>query len=505
MDAQKDVCGRILIVEDDAARRYIVTAALRRSGFEVAEAATGEEALQLATAQRPDLIVLDVHLPGIDGFEVCRRLRSCPETASVPVLHISAVYGDPEYKVRAFESGANGFLAGAEPPEVVVANVRALIRHARAMQSVAEPAGNRPSCADHDPLQEIIDAIPAAVLVYEDGSAALRAGAFLQRLLGWTVAESGPRLLEKLFPDSGVRESMLDFMRSRQPGWRECVLSANDGGAIPTQWCCGGLRSGATLALGLDMRPHIAASEKQKLEMLGCFAGGLAHDFNNLLVAVIGNASLGSDIARPGSPVGEIFGRIQSAGERMAELTRQILAYSGKGRIFVAPVSMSALVRDVCRGISAISSSISLELDLRDDAPQVDADSAQLRQLVADLIWNAIEATGEPPGTVHVSVRAAAIDGDEAARLHSRFHPVTEIRPGAYACLEVSDSGCGMDETTLARVFDPFFTTKFAGRGLGMSAALGTVRTYGGAIGIASRRGEGTKVTVLLPARAGAP
>jgi PAS domain S-box-containing protein len=233
--------------------------------------------------------------------------------------------------------------------------------------------------------------------------------------------------------------------------------------------------------------------EGQKLESLGVLAGGLAHDFNNLLTGIMGNAGLALDSLPKSAPERSNLSDVMRASESAAHLTRQMLAYSGKGRLVVRPLNLSAVVREITPLIhTSISKNVRLELDLRDDIPQVRADASQMQQLIMNLVINGAEAIGEGGGTVKVTTRAEEIEEGQ-----TREFP--DNRPGAYTCLEVSDTGCGMDEETKSKIFDPFFSTKFTGRGLGLAAVSGIVRGHHGAFSVRSAPGKGSTFRVVLP------
>jgi signal transduction histidine kinase len=235
----------------------------------------------------------------------------------------------------------------------------------------------------------------------------------------------------------------------------------------------------------------------QKLESLGLLAGGVAHDFNNLLTGILGNASLVLEIVEGDSEVRGMLHDIIRASERAADLTRQLLAYAGKGKFLIEPVDTSVLVRDISELLrSSVPRTVELTLELHPDLPHVEGDASQIQQLVMNLILNAAEATGERPGVVRVSTGIRAVAPGE--RL-SHFQP-DPPRPGTYVTIEVVDDGCGMSDAVRAQIFDPFFTTKFTGRGLGLAAALGIVRGHRGAIGVDSVEARGSTFTVLLPA-----
>ena len=239
----------------------------------------------------------------------------------------------------------------------------------------------------------------------------------------------------------------------------------------------------------------------QKLESLGLLAGGVAHDFNNLLTGILGNASLVLDVIDADPSVRGMLLDIIRASERAADLTRQLLAYAGKGKFVIEPVDASNLVRDISELIrSSVPRTVDLSLSLTPDLPAIEGDASQIQQLVMNLILNAVEATGERPGVVRVRTGIYEVKpGDPVG--HFRPEPPA---PGVYVRLEVTDDGCGMSEQVKSQIFDPFFTTKFTGRGLGLAAAQGIVRSHRGAIGVDSSEGLGSTFTVLLPAMGGA-
>ena len=233
--------------------------------------------------------------------------------------------------------------------------------------------------------------------------------------------------------------------------------------------------------------------EAWKLESLGVLAGGIAHDFNNLLTGILGNANLARVESPPGAPALTYLEQIEKISVRAADLCKQMLAYAGKGRVFVEPVNLSRVVEDMTHLLRAsVAPGVTLTFTLLPSLPAVHADAAQMRQVVLNLVVNASEAIGARGGRVEVSTA------------HTRVPPDPELPEGDYVCLQVRDDGPGIPEVTRARVFDPFFTTKFAGRGLGLAAVQGIARAHGGAARVASEPGRETTFRVLLPCAPGA-
>ena len=234
----------------------------------------------------------------------------------------------------------------------------------------------------------------------------------------------------------------------------------------------------------------------QKLESLGVLAGGIAHDFNTLLVGILGNASLALMDLPDESPLREIVADIETTALRAADLTKQMLAYSGKGRFVVHAVDVNALVREMAQLLqTVISKRAALRFAFEPSLPCIDADATQLRQIVMNLITNASDAIGANDGviTLRTGLRQASHEYLRSSYVDD------ELPEGRYAFIEVEDSGCGMDAETIDRIFDPFFSTKFTGRGLGLAATLGIVRGHHGTIKVESTPGRGTLFTILLP------
>ncbi len=235
----------------------------------------------------------------------------------------------------------------------------------------------------------------------------------------------------------------------------------------------------------------------QKLESLGVLAGGIAHDFNNLLVGVLGNADLALRELSPVSPARENVTEIERAARRAADLCRQMLAYSGKGRFVVEAVELPDLIEEMAHMLEvSIGKGVVLKYHFGRDVPPIEADATQLRQVVMNLIINASEAIGDRSGVISVTVNHTECDREYL----SSTYLAEDLEPGTYVVLEVADTGEGMDKQTLDRLFEPFFTTKFTGRGLGLAAVQGIVRGHQGAVKVYSEPGQGTTFRVLLPA-----
>jgi len=240
--------------------------------------------------------------------------------------------------------------------------------------------------------------------------------------------------------------------------------------------------------------------EAQKLESLGVLAGGIAHDFNNLLTVILGNSTL-ARLESAESPANQArLDAVVTSAHRAAELCHQLLAYAGKGSYSIDRINLNDIVTETTRLLElSISKQAKLEFALAPALPRIEADSSQIRQVIMNLVINASEALTEHPGTIRIGTRVvtlpAAGSGDSSAP--------ADVAPGDYVCVEVADNGSGMTPDVLARIFDPFFTTKFTGRGLGLAAVIGIVRTHRGTLKVESAPGKGSVFRIYLPVSQG--
>jgi signal transduction histidine kinase len=235
--------------------------------------------------------------------------------------------------------------------------------------------------------------------------------------------------------------------------------------------------------------------EQQRMESLSVLAGGVAHDFNNLLTAILGNADLLSMNATDDPAIRKSADAIILGAQRAADLVSKMLAYAGEGRVIAEMIDLDALVGEMHGLLQAsVARHCTLEYMSAGPLPLVRVDPTQIRQVVLNLIVNASEAVDDG-GTVTVSGGTEHLD----TRALSQMTFKAEAHPGLFAYVEVADDGPGMDRATQARIFDPFFSTKVTGRGLGLAAVQGIIRSHRGALLLTSQPGRGTTFKVYFP------
>ena len=238
--------------------------------------------------------------------------------------------------------------------------------------------------------------------------------------------------------------------------------------------------------------------QMQRLESLGVLAGGIAHDFNNLLAIIMGHAGLAKQLGGMKKDTSENLSAIIEASQKAAELCKQMLAYSGKGKFVVQALDLSELIGGMTSLLKvSVGKGVVVRAELEEGLPAIEADVEQVQQVVMNLVINAGEAIEGGSGTIDIATGVIQAD---AEYLQAADVEHTSLQAGRYVWLEVGDTGSGMDEATRKQLFEPFFTTRFVGRGLGMSAVLGIVRGHKGAIRVYSEPGEGTSIKILFPA-----
>ncbi len=502
---------RVLIIDDNSLDRSLYKHCLESSPawqFEFAEADSAIAGIEMARTWRPDCTLLDFNLPDIDGIEALTRLRGDPNRIPCATVMLTA-YGGEELAVKAMKAGASDYLPKGHlssdtlPHTVVNAVERFRLQQQIAQQQAALAISERR-------YQILLEAIPQMVWI---ANAEGRVEYANRRWFDYTqlaVEEATLFGWDRLLHPEDVERTRSAWERAMQSGAtfeiEHRLRRASDGNhrwhlvrAVPLRTQTGEIANwlGTCTEIEDQKRAETATFEEQKLKGIGRLAGGVAHDFNNLLVCVLGGASCAAQSLPPGHPAHEMLDQVLMAGERLAELTRRMLAYAGKATFRVEPTDVEQLVHDACDSVrDAIPKTVRLEIRSSPCVPPVRTDSTHMRQAIVDLVLNAVEAIGEGAAG-RISVNTAVVEVGEESIRTGGFGPAATT--GKYVSLEVRDTGCGMDEETRKKVFDPFFSTKFMGRGLGLAAVHGFVRSMGGGVQVDSAPGKGSRFRVLLP------
>jgi PAS domain S-box-containing protein len=483
----------ILFVDDDEANRFAFTWVLRRAGFQTREATTGSDALRaLQGGQKPDLVILDVNLPDIDGFEVCRRIKAHPATASIPVLHVSAVFTRTEDKEHGLEGGADAYLTKPVEAREVVATVRSLLRMHKAEEAARSAARQ---------WQATFDAITDAVALLDGDGRLVRGNQALADLLGRPAGELlGRPFVELLGQAFGAAAAPLAALLAQPPGWAaqevavgERWFRVSDG---PVRGEAAEPNGRALVLSDVTQRKRLEEQllQAQKMEAVGRLAGGVAHDFNNLLTAITGNLTLLLHQAPPEGPQREMLLITEQAAWRAADLTRQLLGFSRQARLALEPTDLNRCVEET---MTLLRRTLDRNIEVRTHCDpalgKVRADAGQMQQVLMNLALNARDAMPQG-GTLTVETANVEVtEADAAGRLAAR--------PGRFVRVRVRDTGHGIPPEILHRIFEPFFTTKEQGQGTGLGLAMvfGIVQQHQGWIDLRSPPGQGACFDIYLP------
>lgn len=335
------------------------------------------------------------------------------------------------------------------------------------------------------------------------------------QFLGMSLSESIGKLMRELPVDSSIIEFeerlRQQVAHTGQPETVEQTLTAQDS-KITLEYSMVPIRDEAEQVTAVvttitdithRKQQQEAMYHAQKLESLGVLAGGIAHDFNNLLAAMLGQVSIALTKAQPESPARPHLKKVMTAAQRAADVTHQLLSYSGRGDFALHILNLNDLITENHHLLQAtIPKQVRLTLNLTEDLPAIKADRGQIQQVIMNLIINGAEAMGDYGGGLTLCTRTHRLQGDETKYWQWTNQPLS---PGQYVLFCVEDEGQGMDEATMARIFDPFFTTKFTGRGLGLATVLGIVRGHQGGLLVKSKPGQGARFEVLFPAAAERP
>ena len=496
---------KVLIVEDERVDREIYKRFLQKPAafrFECAEADSADRGIEMCRSWAPDCLLLDFNLPDMDGLEVLRRLGG--EDARLPcaVIMLTA-FGGEELAVNALKSGAMDYLPkGQVVGDVLPRSVANAIERFQMQQHIDEQRAALEKSIER--YQTLLEAIPQMVWVADSSGRVEYANCQWLEYGGLSLQQGGLLGLNGLVHPDDRERTRAAWNKALESGSvfeiEHRLKRASDGAylwhlarAVPFRGAHREIVNwfGTCTEIENQKQAETVNLQKEKHLGIGQLAAGVAHDFNNLLVAILGGASLVMESLGPDHPAQEMLEGVVRAAERAAELTGKMLAYAGKGSMCIEVTDLNQLVRETCDSVRpSIPRNVRLRVRPGRDLPMLPTDSRRLRQALVDLVLNAVEAIREgTAGTIWV--RTGTVEVDEQSQ---------RIPAGRYVVLEVRDTGCGMSEETQKKIFDPFFSTKFPGRGLGLAAVDGFVRSSGGDLRVASRPGKGARFRILLPA-----
>ncbi len=541
---------RILIADDIAENRYLLETLLKGNGFDVVSAANGAEALDLARKSAPDLIITDILMPVMDGFALCRQWKADERLRKIPFIVYTATYTEPKDEAFALSLGVDRFIVKPKRPDEMIATLRVLLDDVCAgrlplpdlprpvegdflrdhnatllrklekkmdqlertnkilEQEIAEKQGVQKELVFQNTLlkTEQETSLDAILVVDAEGKVLSYNRRFLDL---WEIpaevmdTKSDERalqsVLDKIVEPERFLEKVKDLYRNKDQTSKD-IITLRDGRILDRY---------SSPVVGEDGRYYgrvwyfrdISEQQKleeqlrqaQKMEAIGLLAGGVAHDFNNILTAIIGYGSILQKKIPQNDPLRDSVDQILESGNRAAQLTSSLLAFSRKQVMFMKPAHLNDIVAGQEKFLRRIiGEDIDMKTILHRDAV-IMADRSQIQLILMNLATNARDAM--PKGG------SLAIETDTTDMPGSFTSAHGDGKPGTYALITVTDTGIGMDTDTQQKIFDPFFTTKEVGRGtgLGMAIIYGIVKQHRGYINVYSEPGRGTTFRIYLP------
>jgi len=505
--------ARILIVDDEENDRQLLQVLLAAEGFIVDAAGSGAEALAIIAREPPDLILLDVRMPDMDGYQVAETIKSNRALVPIPIVMVT-VEDDRDTMMRALALGVEDFLVKPVHRDELYMRVRNLLRlkaygdhQGRYSQLLEREASARTAAliASEQRYRALFESARDAIAVLTREGVVREMNQRWEDIVGVSREQlRGRHIRDFAAPgqEAANIESYERMVASNGAVSAPLRIATADGSSLIMEFSHAIIEvagESLVLAIGRDVTEHRQLEEQlrqaQKLEVIGQLAGGVAHDFNNILTAILGFCDLLLMELGPNDAGRTDVFEIKTAGERAAGLTQQLLAFSRKQ--ILQPSVLD--INDAIKGMELmlrrlIPAHIDLVVSLQGEIGAIKIDPTQLEQIVINLVVNAADAM---PRGGKLTVETSNVHLDEHYR--RRHLPVT---PGDHVMLAVSDTGVGMDDVTSRRVFEPFFTTKELGKGtgLGLATVYGIVKQSGGDIWVYSEPGHGSAFKIYLPA-----
>lgn len=517
--------ARVLIVDDDERNAFAATEALEVLGHELVVARSGEEALRLLLGEEFAVILLDLHMPGMDGYETARLIREHPRTRDTPIVFVTAVFRDEPHIFQAYSVGAVDVVFKPADPFILRSKVAILADlHLKTLELRQEIEARKALLEDHARISEEKLAAERALRATRERQDSILKSlpvVFTSRAtvhpFGALFVSDSITPLTGFNPDRFVDDPELGLGRMHPDdvaGVADCLMKAAETGAYACEyrWQCadgqyrtfldqgvwvpddtGG--SGQILGTLLDVTERRQLEEQltqaRKMEAVGQLTGGVAHDFNNLLTVVLGNADILLRRVDGQPALVKHLAAIRAATERGQTLTRQLLAFSRRDKLNPQVVDLNQLISGFVPLLQqAVGDGVEIEASLSPDRPRAKVDPTHLETALLNLAVNARDAMGGRGRITITSEAVRAVDGADA-----------------FALVRMSDAGPGMPPEVAARIFEPFFTTKDVGKGsgLGLSQVYGFVTQSGGQVSVHSVEGQGAAFELRLPATAERP
>jgi PAS domain S-box-containing protein len=534
---------KILIVEDDEGSRIYLERALHSQVYCVESASNGVKALEKVEQTAPDLIISDIMMPEMDGFELCRRLKSDDRFHNIPFIIYTATFIEQKDEQLAMALGASRYLLKPMDMDDLFREIKTVIEESRRgnPESLTQPldeireldrmqlevlarkldkkvrelgeereALRQSESRYHKLLYSMMDgfattAMDGRIREYNDTFKKML-GYGDEELKSLKVSDITPErwheFEQKILDEQILKRGFSDIYNKEYrkkdgsilPVELHTFLLKNERGEHEGMWAI--VRDISERKKSEEDKKKLEAQllQAQKMEAIGTLAGGIAHDFNNILNVIMGYGCMVLDKMELDSPSREQMQEILSAAERASNLTRQLLVFSRKQTVDVKPVDLNEIITGIQKMLGrVIGENIDLHVDLTERRLTVLADTGQMEQVLMNLASNARDAM---PTGGHLAISTETEKIDDAY-----VETYGYSRPGTYVIINVADTGTGMDAETQKKIFEPFFTTKEVGEGTGLGLAIsyGIVNQHNGRLTCYSELGKGTVFRIHLP------
>ncbi len=531
MKQSKEIDNRfshVLIVDDKPQNIKVIATILYEKGYKISFANSGEEALAIAAKNAPDLILLDIVMPRLDGFETCRRLKMNEVTRDIPVIFLSAINETVDI-VEGFNVGAVDYIAKPVEREVLLSrlNTHLTLRVLRRNLEQQVSVRTRQLRESEEDLAITLDSIADAVITTNPSGIIKRMNPVAEGLTGWPFEEARGLPLEEVFKTappfsiSGVKNrnngknTAVERMNETLHGGG-LILTSRDGLQYQISTSAAQIRRGEEISQGVVVvfRDETEKIEKekqlmqaQKMEAIGTLAGGLAHDFNNALTGIFGASSIIEHRLKMGLPIEkdklmEHISTIRLSTKRAADMVKQLLTLSHKQDFSFCTVDLNMSLKHVVNiAKNTFDKSIEILPIYYKKPALTNADPTQIEQVLLNFLINASHAMTvmRPEEETWGGQLSLSIEKVQAGKYFSKQHP--GLHRGAYWLIRVEDTGVGINDQNLPRIFTPFFTTKGkdVGTGLGLSMAYSILKHHNGSVSVYSENGIGTTFNIYLP------
>lgn len=533
MDKSRSCRGELLIVDDSAASLAYLSSMLTQASYQVREAPSGELALMTLGVRLPELVLLDVRMPEMDGFELCRRIKANPATEDIPVIFLSAQDESPD-KVLGLQVGAVDFIGKSFSPEEMLARIDTHITLSRVKKALKQERTHLEDrvrertnelSQERQLLMTVVDSGPDWIYATDREHKFLLANRNMATSLGYSDPDDLIGLCDCVaFP----RDNCFKSIGDRSCAWHgdelevlsgKPVYRAQERIALPTgtsiffETYKSPLRDTENNIYGvlcyrrdITQRLKIEAENRtleralwqsKKMEAIGQLAGGIAHDFNHLLSLIMGYAQF-AQTALSNGKIEKLDGyltEVLKAGTEGQAVVAQLLAFSRTDEVAESTIDIGPVITETIESLShAIYPNIDLQLSIEQSLPPVAIKAIQVKQIVTNLVINARDALGSE-GSIKVRLYRETISSPLTCRSCQRQFQ------GNYLTFSIEDNGSGIAPEVIDKIFYPFFTTKDVGNGVGLGLPMvhGIVHSSGGHIQTESLPGKGTRFLIMVP------